>query len=78
MKVLKPALDVLTSKLRKYYSTTEHKFVYTDAVIFQPHSKLTLFKYRAGVKKIFRSIQIAVDNTILMNMSLLAALQIVS
>ena len=44
MKALAPALDALRGKLRKYYSLTDVSFVYTNAIIFNPRSKLDLFK----------------------------------
>ena len=44
MKALASALDALWDKLRKYYSLTEISFVYPNAIIFNPHGKLELFK----------------------------------
>ena len=42
MQALKPALEALSTKLRKYYTATDYQFVYPNGVIFQPRSKLTL------------------------------------
>ena len=44
IEALQPALGAMREKLAKYYRGTGKSFVYADAVIFNPRSKLELFK----------------------------------
>ena len=47
LKASELAFDSMSAKLRKYYKDTENQFVYPDAVIFQPRSKLALFQQKS-------------------------------
>ena len=49
MQAVKPALQSLRAKLRKYYTLTDYSFVYPDAVILQPRGKLQLFQRKNWV-----------------------------
>lgn len=49
MQAVKPALQSLRAKLRKYYTQTDYIFVYPDAVILQSRGKLQLFKRKNWV-----------------------------
>ena len=48
---LRPALNALAEKLRKYYKATEGPYVYPNGVIFQPHGKLVLFEQQSWDKE---------------------------
>ena len=44
LKALKPALDAMVATLQKYYNKTSGKSVYFNGVLFEPRSKLSLFR----------------------------------
>jgi hypothetical protein len=44
LNALKSALDAMVASLRKYYNKTAGKLVYFNGVLFEPRSKLSLFR----------------------------------